>query len=118
MSEIEQIVRDRLTDEFDKQLISLQNNYTMGIEKLNTKYDDLLETLNQLEVTDATLFDFFEKTNGNIRIKTLGKTNFDEQVNVTISGLNPFGNNNIILNKNKSYKIILMVIEENDNKEE
>lgn len=118
MSKIEQIVKDRLKDEFDKQLISLQNNYTMGVDELNTKYDDLLETLHQIELIDATLFDFFEKTNGNIRIKTLDKTNWDEQIDVTISGVHPFGNNNIILNKNKSYKIILMAIEENDNKKE
>lgn len=118
MSKIEQIVIDRLKDEFDKQLISLQNNYTRSIDELNTKYDDLLETLSQLELIDATLFDFFEKTDGNIRIKTLDKTNWDEQIEVTISGVHPFGNNNIILNKDKKYKIILMAIEENDNKEE
>ena len=116
MSKIEQIVKDRLKDEFDKQLSLLQNNYTMGIEKLNTKYDDLLEALNQLEVSDATLFDFFEKTNGNIRIKTI-ESNWDASIDVTVSGLNPFGNNNIILNKNKSYKIILMAIEEDENNE-
>ena len=114
MSRIEQIVKDRLKDEFDKQLISLQNNYTMSIEELNVKYDDLLETLKQLELTDATIFDFFEKTNGNIKIKTLDKMNWDEQLNVIISGTNPFANNNIILKKDKKYKIILMAIEEDD----
>ena len=114
MSKIEQIVKNRLKDEFDKQLISLQNSCTMSIEELNTKYDDLLETLSQLELNDATIFDFFEKTNGNIKIKTLDKMNWDEQLNVIISGTNPFANNNIILKKDKKYKIILMAIEEDD----
>ena len=118
MSRIEQIVKDRLKDEFNKQLISVQSNYSRSMDELNATYDNLLETLHQLELTDATLFDFFEKCDGNIRIKTLDKTNWNEQIDITISGLNPFGNNNINLKKDKVYKIILMAIEEDDNKEE
>ena len=117
MSKIEQIAINRLYDEFRKQKEILENNCLSSIEQLNATYDNLLETLHQLELTDATLFDFFEKCNGNIRIKTLDKTNWDEHVDLIISGTNVFGNNNnITLKKDKKYKIIFMAIEEDDNK--
>ena len=86
MSEIEKIIRNNLKDELNKQIHNLEHNYNVGINELKETYNNLLSTLNQLELTDATLFDFFEKTDGNIRIKTLDKINWREEINITISG--------------------------------
>ena len=39
-----------------------------AIDRINNVYTSALNALQKLEIADATLFDFFEKTQGNIRI--------------------------------------------------
>jgi len=118
ISKIEEIVKARLRDEFDKQVENLSKDFEMRLHYFNNAYESILQTLETLELHDATLFDYFEKTNGNIRVGTVEKRNWDATVDTKINDITLFSNNNIILNKNKTYKIILMAIEENeDNKE-
>lgn len=90
-----------------------------AIERINNVYKSALVALQKLELADATLYDFFVKTQGNIRIyenvaghdramirldsygRQLG---YDQSGNVVIAPIE--------LREGKKYKVIVMAMEE------
>ena len=72
VSKIESIIKENINDETQnniaqlKKMIEIQTQ--QAIERINNLYGSAIHTLKQLELTDATIFDFFQKTNGNIRV--------------------------------------------------
>jgi len=80
-SKIENVISDKVKQEYERQLKKLQSQATRSCEDLKSCYESTLETLQQLKLVDATIFDFFERTNGNIRI--VGHTTtFSDKLNI------------------------------------
>lgn len=113
-SEIEKIIKAKLKDEAERAKAELTHEterlLNQGIQRINNVYGSAIKTLEQLELTDATIFDFFQKTKGNIRVYEV-RNDFPGQLTVYSSGVNFDDRNPINLNKNTKYKIILMAIE-------
>lgn len=114
ISEIENIIKARIEEETERSTAELTQEterlLKQGIERINNVYGSAVKTLEQLELTDATIFDFFQKTNGNIRVfeienKWGGPLEVSNQ-NGRLDDRNP-----IRLKDNTNYKIILMAIE-------
>ena len=114
VSKIESIIKEKIDDETQKSIAQLKERIDsqtqQAIERINNVYASAINTLRQLELTDATIFDFFQKTNGNIRVYET-RNDFPGQLTVYSSGINFDARNPINLNKNTKYKIILMAIE-------
>jgi len=110
MSKIEEILTEKLREEFRNQLRHLRDVSEQSCNELEKCLKSNLEILKELELTDATMFDFFEKTKGNIRV-----TDFDSKHNRSLYTKTDYGEelpNQIILKENTKYKIILMAIEQ------
>lgn len=112
-SEIEKIIKEKIDEETQKSIAQLEeliaNQTQQAIERINNVYASAISTLKRLELTDATIFDFFQKTNGNIRVFEIenrwgGPLEVSNQ-NGVIDNCNP-----IRLKENTKYKIILMAI--------
>ena len=114
VSKIESIIKEKIEDETQKSIAQLKERIEtetqQAIERINNVYASAINTLRQLELTDATIFEFFQKTNGNIRV---------HEIEVTCSGMMlielPCGKrlnerNPIYLNENAKYKIIVMAM--------
>jgi len=115
VSKIESIIKGKIDDETQKSIAQLKEQIEtetqQAVERINNVYASAINTLRQLELTDATIFDFFQKTNGNIRVYEETRNDFPGQLTVYSSGINFDARNPINLNKNTKYKIILMAIE-------
>lgn len=112
-SEIEKIIKEKIDEETQKSIAQLneqiESQTQQAIERINNVYASAISTLRKLELTDATIFDFFQKTNGNIRVYEIqnrweGRLDVSKQ-DGTIQDRNP-----IRLQDNTNYKIILMAI--------
>lgn len=72
VSKIESIIKGKIDDETQKSIAQLKEQIEtetqQAVERINNVYASAINTLRQLELTDATIFDFFQKTNGNIRV--------------------------------------------------
>ncbi len=117
-SEIENTIKKSIDEELLRSTAELQD--LMGkktqeaVDRINGVYTSAINTLKQLELTDAGIFDFFQKTNGNIRVyeglNTCGGT-----LNIELPCGNAFRDNNPIrLFEKTKYKIIVMAIETKD----
>ena len=112
-SKIEEIISDKVEQEYERQLEYLQNQATKSCADLKSCYESTLETLKNLELIDATIFDFFEKTKGNIRVIDY-TTTYPDNLNVRTEdhGNLILNGNTIRLKENIKYKIIVMAIAE------
>ncbi len=113
-SEIEKIIKEKIDEETQKSISQLKESIETetrhAIERINNIYASCISTLRQLELTDATIFDFFQKTNGNIRvIEVDNKWYGDLEVRCSSQGIE--NRNPIKLNQDTKYKIIVMAIE-------
>lgn len=112
-SEIEKIIKNNLEDEtkrnIDKLVEQMARETQQAIDRINGVYGSAISTLQKLELTDATIFDFFQKTNGNIRVEELkgnGSYIYPEYEGRRLGMQNP-----IYLKDGTRYKLILMAIE-------
>jgi hypothetical protein len=115
VSKIESIIKEKIDDETQKSIVQLkeqiESQTQQAVERINNVYASAINALRQLELTDATIFDFFQKTNGNIRVHEIendcpGMVNIDLPCGKRINERSP-----IYLDKKVKYKIILMAIE-------
>lgn len=114
VSKIESIIKGKLDDETQKSIAQLkeqiESQTQQAVERINNVYVSAINILRQLELTDATIFEFFQKTNGNIRVHEIevtcsGSVEIDLPCGRRMTERNP-----INLDKNAKYKIILMAI--------
>lgn len=117
-SEIEKSIKNNIDEELKRstgELQSLISTKTQeAVDRINGVYTSAINTLKQLELTDAGIFDFFQKTNGNIRVYE-GLTTCDGSLQVDLPcGRAIHDNNPIRLKDKKKYKIIVMAMEIKD----
>ncbi|MBA4323418.1 MAG: hypothetical protein C0408_11435 [Odoribacter sp.] len=114
VSKIESIIKGKLDDETQKSIAQLkeqiESQTQQAVERINNIYASAINTLRQLELTDATIFEFFQKTNGNIRVHEI-EINYMGYVGIEFSNQRINERNPIYLDKKAKYKIILMAIE-------
>lgn len=115
VSEIEKIIKQELEDETRKSVAGLVVRMTeetqQAINRINGVYSSAINTLKMLELTDAGIFEFFQKTNGNIRVVEI-KNDFYGQLDVVVSGRDILQNQRYMSLKEKTkYKIIVMAME-------
>lgn len=113
VSEIENTIKKNIDEELQRstaELKELMDKKTQeAVDRINGVYASAINTLKQLELTDATIFDFFQKTGGNIRVYE--KLNdFGGPLDIRLSNSGYF-DNLIQLKKNTKYKIIVMAME-------
>ena len=114
VSKIESIIKENINDETQKSIAQLkeqiESQTQQAIERINNVYASSINTLRQLELTDATIFEFFQKTNGNIRVHEI-EVDYPGVVGIEISpGQKINERSPIYLDKRAKYKIILMAI--------
>lgn len=121
VSEIEGIIRNKLEEETKKsidQLVARMAEETQqAIDRINGVYSSAIGTLEKLELTDATIFDFFQKTNGNIRVEEFDSNWRSTLIVNTDHGDSMIYKNPIFLKEKTRYKIIVMTIEQPVEKE-
>lgn len=115
VSKIEEIIKNKLeeetkrcTDELSERMASETQE---AINRINGVYSSAISTLKKLELTDATTFDFFEKTQGNIRVAEC-QSDWGDPLRVLAGNVDVLHPNPIQLNKKTRYKIIVMAIEQ------
>ncbi len=117
ISKIEETIKGKINEETQQSITQLKEHIERETEdavaRINNVYASMINALRQLKLTDATIFDFFQKTNGNIRVYEYKNEFRDISIEVTIAGrpLSDF-RNDIRLHENSKYKIILMAIKE------
>lgn len=119
VSKIESIIKTNLEDETQKSIAQLKETVDtltkQAIERINNVYGSAISTLRKLELTDATIFDFFEKTQGNIRVAEV-KNDWHQPLRALAGNIDVLHPNPIYLKKAR-YKIIVMAIEVKEEKE-
>ncbi|MDP3352665.1 MAG: hypothetical protein Q8S44_02875 [Flavobacteriaceae bacterium] len=114
-SEIESTIKKNIDEELKRSTAELQElidrETQKAVDRINGVYASAINTLKQLELTDAGIFDFFQKTNGNIRVyeglNTCGGT-----LHIDLPCGTAFRDNNPIrLYEKTKYKIIVMAME-------
>lgn len=123
VSKIEEIIKSELEEETKKsidQLVALMTSETQhAVDRINGVYNSAISTLKKLELTDATIFDFFQKAKGNIRVVEFENRYWEELRVDTDRGDNPMGGQpRINLKEKTKYKIIVMAIEQPAEKKE
>lgn len=119
VSEIENTIKNNIDEELKRSTAKLQeliNRETQeAVDRINGVYASSINTLRQLELTDAGIFDFFQKTGGNIRVHE-EFNEWDGYLNIELPNRGAiFRNNNPIrLNGKTKYKIIVMAMEIKD----
>ncbi|MBU1067275.1 hypothetical protein KKE60_05780 [Patescibacteria group bacterium] len=118
-SEIENTIKNNIDEELKRstaELKELMDKKTQeAVDRINGVYMSAINTLKQLELTDATIFDFFQKTGGNIRVYE-DLNNWAGCLNIDFpnsSGIHR-DSNPIRLKEKTKYKIIVMAIEIKD----
>ncbi len=118
VSEIERIIKEKIDDETQKSIAQLKERIEtetqQAIERINNVYASAINALRQLELTDATIFDFFQKTNGNIRVHEI-EINYPGTLGIELPDGNRLNERNPIYldrmeGKKAKYKIIVMAI--------
>lgn len=114
VSKIESIIKEKIDDETQKSIAQIkeqiESQTQQAVERINNVYTSAINTLKQLELTDATIFDFFQKTDGNIRVHEI-EVDYPGRVGIELpDGQRINERNSIYLDKKGKYKIILMAI--------
>jgi len=116
VSKIESIIKKNLEEEtrksIDEFVARKEAETQQAVDRINGVYGSAINTLKKLELTDATMFDFFQKTNGNIRVgeldnKFFGYLHVNTDGGTSIKGMQP----EINLKERTKYKIIVMAME-------
>lgn len=115
VSKIEEIIKNKLEEETKRNIDQLVERMTSetqeAINRINGVYNSAINTLKKLELTDATIFEFFEKTQGNIRVAEC-RSDWGETLHVLAGSVDVLHPNSIQLKKKARYKIIVMAIEQ------
>ncbi len=114
VSEIETIIKTNIEEETRKSIVQLKEQIeretTAAVERINGVYTSAINTLKKLELTDATIFEFFQKTNGNIRVHEI-KVDYPGMVYIELPcGQRINERSPSYLDERVNYKIILMVM--------
>lgn len=126
ISKIEEIIKNSIEKEADaaklKLLEVIDNAASEAVSRINSVYTSAINTLRQLDLKDATIIDFFEKTKGNVRVYEHVVPEYHRQIEIDVGvGGRRLGYDQqtrertvqpIQLTEGKVYKIILMAIEE------
>lgn len=116
VSEIEKTIKNNIDEELKRSTAGLQELIDQktqeAVDRINGVYTSAINTLRQLELTDAGIFDFFQKTNGNIRVYEVAN-NLSGALNIELPnrGLTLLHPNPIYLKDKTKYKIIVMAME-------
>ncbi len=115
VSEIENTIKNNIDEELLRSTAKIQeliNKETQdAVDRINSVYTSAINTLKPLELTDAGIFDFFQKTGGNIRVYD-GVTSRGGSLDIWLPcGTALRDNNSIRLKEKTKYKIIVMAIE-------
>ena len=113
VSKIESIIKENINDETQKNIAQLKEMIEIqtlqAIERINNVYGSAIHTLKQLELTDATIFDFFQKTNGNIRVFE-NENEYPGTIEIILPNGQRADQRNPIYLKKAKYKIIIMAM--------
>lgn len=113
-SKIEQIIVKSVNTEtmrcIDRLNSTINSQTEQAIERINNVYTSAINTLKRLELTDTTIFDFFQKTNGNIRVHEIEVENPGKLKIELPNGQIISETNSIYIENNVKYKVILMAI--------
>lgn len=118
VSKIESIIKGKIDDETQKSIAQLkeqiESQTQQAVERINNVYASAINTLRQLELTDATIFEFFQKTNGNIRVHEI-EINYPGTLGIELPNGQRLNERSPIYldrmeGKKAKYKIILMAI--------
>lgn len=113
VSTIESIIKRNINDETQKSIAQLKEQIEIqtqqAVERINNIYGSAINTLKQLELTDATIFDFFQKTNGNIRVFEM-RNDYSGLINIDLPDGQRLDPRNSIYLKKAKYKIIIMAM--------
>jgi len=117
-SKIEEIIKHSIEVKKEEALNQIKETCDREIDRINGVYTSIMKTLETLELQDASLLDFFEKSKGNVRVLDYNpydghygriELNFPDNRTGYQYLQNP-----INLRVNTKYKIILIAIEQND----
>lgn len=118
-SEIENTIKNNIDEELKRstaELKELMDKKTQeAVDRINGVYTSAINTLKQLELTDAGIFDFFQKTGGNIQVYE-ELNNWAGYLNIDFpnrGGIHQ-DSNPIRLKEKTKYKIIIMAMEIKD----
>ena len=116
VSKIEAIIENGIAEETAKSIADIEKDIEgktqAAINRINGVYASAIKTLEQLELTDAGIFEFFQKTDGNIRVAEFVTKSYAGDLNVEEGGWRVFENQNpIYLKRDTKYKIIVMAME-------
>ncbi|MDP2217223.1 MAG: hypothetical protein Q8J68_08060 [Methanolobus sp.] len=119
-NKIEEIIRKNLQTEKERCIGDIvrrnQSELTQAIDHINGVYNSAINTLKKLEILklpDATVFDFFQQTDGNIRVFEIKGVDSEWQLNILYGGriLEEYSKAPIRLKEKTAYKIIVMAME-------
>lgn len=120
-SKIEALIKHNLEIAKEESLNRIKETCNMQIDRINGVYTSMLNTLKTLELKDSSLLDLFEKSNGNIRV-----INYNPipnylgglwDVNFPYNNMDYYKNNPIRLKDNTKYKLIMIAIEQKEDKQ-
>lgn len=118
-SKTEEIIMKNLQNETGRCTFELREQIAreteQAVERINGVYTSAIKALQTLELHDATIYDFFQKTQGNIRVVEVDPTpsEYERTVECSVEGRSMLQKNPIQLDPKKKYKIIIMAMEEN-----
>jgi len=114
VSKIEEIIKNNLEEEARRSIDELVKRTTaetqQAVDRINGVYGSAIKTLKKLELTDATIFDFFQKTNGNIRVVDV-ENKWSSHLTINIAGNILLFDSPIPLKEKTRYKVIIMAME-------
>jgi hypothetical protein len=117
ISEIEKIIKENISKETENSIADLSkiidDRTQAAIDRINGVYTSAINTLKQLELTDATIFDFFQKTKGNIRVVEYNNR-FNSTLQLRAGGDSLLSFPEFYLQTQTKYKIIVMAMEIKD----
>lgn len=115
VSKIEEIIKNNLEEETKRSIAQLTERIAdetkQAVDRINGVYSSTINTLKKLEITDATTFDFFEKTQGNIRVAEC-QSDWGDPLRVLAGNVDVLHPNPIYLKEKTRYKVIVMAIEQ------
>lgn len=115
ISKIEEAIKKRLLNEVEQQKADLKERYESdllhAIECIDNVYATAIDTLKKLELTDATLFDFYLRANCDVRVYP-GVNGHRDKLHLSLAGMSLGDYEEEIRLEDKKYKIIVIAIEE------
>jgi len=117
-SKIEEIIKHTIEVKKEDALNQIKETCDREIDRINGVYTSIMKTLKTLELQDASLLDFFEKSKGNVRVIDYNKELYDSYGSLDIqlpsNSIGYFPRFPIQLKTKTRYKIILIAIEQKD----